>query len=375
MVRAEFYEQMGRLGWTYVERPAIDAVAGLNCPPFGQGYRRTVLDQIVGKTRLGVPFQAVRYATDAGGDPYGRVVALRLDHPMPPLFVSLPDHPRPGIVGLRIPNQTGLLVVSPDAEFADAVLEVAQPLLVRWAKRYPINLSIDGDSLVGTGAPVDPDGLLEHLEALDDIAAALSHAPSLDRFTIAKPSGLSFYQRPAWVYRPRDDSIMAGAEIARSGYDHEAVDVVDIPERGLWFTGFTHRYKTQQSSGKSTSTQQHDDPVGQMLLPFRFGSFANRWKGYGDPLAFFGSLDDYAFSSPDAMFATTIVRSMTDFLSAAAMPPFAIVLDRIHIRPASNSPEEYERLAWTFAEFLSLVPDVIWRGTGLATSPVPRSLR
>ena len=122
MVDERFLRELAGLGWTYVEDPAPDAVIGLNCPPFGQGY--------------------------------GRIVTLRLDHAMPALFVSLPDHPRSGIAGLRIPNRAGLLVVCDDPGFAEAVLEVVQPALVRWARQYPINLSIDGDSLVSVGAPV-----------------------------------------------------------------------------------------------------------------------------------------------------------------------------------------------------------------------------
>lgn len=217
---------------------------------------------------------------------------------------------------------------------------------------------------------------MTYVEALDDLATTLSGAPSLDRFVAPKPIAMSFYERPTWVYRPRDDSIMAGAQISQMGYDHRAEDVVDIPERGLWFTGFTHRYKTRHSSGKTTSVQQHADPVGQMLLPFMFGVFANQWNGYGDPLAFFGpGFDDYAFSSPDAVFATTIVESMRDFLETAALPPFVITGDRLHVKPRSPKPEEFERLAWTFAEFFSYVPAVIWRDLGQPGSPVPRSLR
>lgn len=375
MVDERFLRELAGLGWTYVEDPAPDAVIGLNCPPFGQGYSRRVLDQIVGATRLGVPFQAVRYETDTHRE-YGRIVTLRLDHAMPALFVSLPDHPRSGIAGLRIPNRAGLLVVCDDPGFAEAVLEVVQPALVRWARQYPINLSIDGDSLVSVGAPVPPDQLLAYVEALDDIAAALSAAPSLDHFSATKPATLSFYQRPAWVYRPRDDSIMAGAQISQAGFDHQAVDVVDIPERGLWFTGFTHRYKTRHSSGKSSSVQQHAVPVGQMLLPFGFPVFANQWNGYGDPLAFFGpGFDDYAFASPDPVVATTIVESMRDFLSTADLPAFAITGNRVHVRPRAAQPDEFERLAWMFAEFFSYVPAVIWRDLGRAGSPVPRSLR
>ena len=374
MVDRSFLEELAALGWTYVEKPSIAAVYGLNCPPFGQGYRRKVIDQIVGATGLGVPFQAVRYESQTHTE-YARIVTLRLSHPMPAFFVSLPDHPRPGIVGLQIPNSVGLLVVAEDADFGNAVLEVVQPALVRWAKSYAISLSIDGDSLVATGAPVAPDDLLAFVEALDDLAKAISEAPSLDRFVKPKPAALSFFERPTWFYRNRDDSIMAGAQISKAGFDHEAVDVIDIPERGLWFTGFTHRYKTRHSTGKSTTTQQHNDPIGQMLLPFRFGVFANKWNGYGDPLAFFGDdIDEYAFSSPDAVLATTIVTHLRDFLAGARLPAFVIDRDRVHIKPAAPTPAEFERLAWMFAEFFSLVPDFIWRDLGLPGNPVPRSL-
>jgi hypothetical protein len=323
----------------------------------------------VGATRLGVPFQAVRYETDTHRE-YGRIVTLRLDHAMPALFVSLPDHPRSGIAGLRIPNRAGLLVVCDDPGFAEAVLEVVQPALVRWARQYPINLSIDGDSLVSVGAPVPPDQLLAYVEALDDIAAALSAAPSLDHFSATKPATLSFYQRPAWVYRPRDDSIMAGAQISQAGFDHQAVDVVGIPSRDSGSQG--SRTATRHVTARASRPRCSSTPVGQMLLPFGFPVFANQWNGYGDPLAFFGpGFDDYAFASPDPVVATTIVESMRDFLSTADLPAFAITGNRVHVRPRAAQPDEFERLTWMFAEFFSYVPAVIWRDLGRPAAPFP----
>ncbi len=374
MVDAKFLAEVAARGWTYVETPSLEAVAGLNCPPFGLGFSRTVRDQVIGTSGLGVPFQALRYGADGSSD-YSRVVLLRLTHPMPPLFVSLPDHPRPGVVGLTIPNSAGLLVVSPVPGFAHAVLEVAQPLFVRWAKRYPISLSIDGDSLVATGAPVALDELDTYVEALDDIAAALNAAPSLGRFTATKPLGLSFYGRPTWVYRARDDSILVGAQVSRAGSGHRGLDVVDIPERGLWFTGLVHAYEVDSGDADS-GTVNHRDPVGQMLLPFPFGVLANRWRSYGAPLAFFGAdLASYSFSAPDPAFATEVVQATRDFLAGAQLPPFAIDGSRVHIRPRVADPQEYARLAWSFAEWFSLLPESIWQRAGLSANPVPRSLR
>ncbi len=375
MADRRFLRELEELGWSFIEHPSIAAVYRLNCPPFGQGIQRRVRDQIVGATSLGVPFQAVRYESQAYSE-FARIVTLRLSHPMPALFLSLPDHPRPGISGLAVANSAGFLVVTDEPEFAEAVLEVAQPMLVRWAKSYPLDLSIDGDSLVATGAPVAPDELAAYVEALDDIAKAISEAPSLKRFIGTVPPALSFYGRPSWVYRARDDSILAGAQISDLGSDHQAVDVVDIPERGLWFTGFTHRYTVESRHRGRRRRTQHDDPVGQMLLPFSFGTFANKWRGYGNPLAFFGNrLDQYAFSSPDPRFATSIVESMRDFLEGAAWPPFAIVVDRVHVTPHAIDPAEYARLAFMFAEFFSLVPDPIWHDLGLPSNPVAKSLR
>ena len=376
MVNSAFLDDLARRGWTYVERPSLDAVAGLNCPPFGQGYQRLVIDQVLGTSGLGVPFQALRYGKDKSTE-YARVVLLRLRQPMPPVFISLPAHPRPGIQGLSIPNRAGLLVVSPVPEFAEALLEVTLPLLVRWAKQYPINLSIDGDSLVSTGAPIAPDRLNAYVEELDDIAAAINSAPSLRPYTATKPKGMSFYQRPSWVYRERDDSILAGALLTTVGTGHRAVHVVDIPERGLWFTGFLHAYETTGSTTDGySSTTTNEDPTGQILLPFRFGSIANGWRGFGDRLAFFGEgISDYNFSSPDPAFATAVVESTRSFLATAYLPKFAIEGSRVHMRAASSDPSEYERLAWTFAEWFSLIPDKIWQQYGLQSSPVPRSLR
>lgn len=378
MVDTAFLKDLAVREWTYVENASLHAVDGLNCPPFGQGYQRRIVDQIVGSSGLGVPFQAVRYSSDvqAATPGFSRTVTLRLSHPMPPLFVSLPDHPRPGIEGLKIPNQVGLLVVSPDPDFADAVLEVAQPALVRWAKRYPINLSIDGDSLTSIGAPVAADQLDAYVEALDDIAAALSSAPSLKRFTATKPAGLSFYQHPSWQYRERDDRMLVGASLAQ-GTNHRATDVVDIPERGLWFTSFIHRYETHSYDGNGHyTTTYHAEPLARMLLPFRFGVFANRSRGYGDPLMFFGAeLESYAFSSPDPAFATAILEELRPFFAATRLPPFAIAYDQVTLRPATSDIREIGRLAWCFAELFSLIPDSIWHGLGLERCPVPRSLR
>ncbi len=376
VVDKKFLTDLAARGWVYVGKPDERAIFGLNCPPFGQGYGRTVIDQVVGTSGLGVPFQALRYAKDGATD-YARVVLLRLSHAMPPFFVSLPDHPRPGVIGLTIPNRVGLLVVSPDPDFANAVLEVTQPMLVRWAKQYPINLSIDGDSLVATGAPVDPDRLNAYVEALDDIAAAINGSPSLARFTAKKPPQLSFYQRPGWIYRTRDDSILVGAQVATAGTGHRGVDVVDIPERGLWFTGFIHAYETESSnSDGGSSTTHHRDPTGQMLLPFPFGVIGNGWRKLGEPLAFFGpGLSRYTFSSPDPAFASAVVNSTRDFLASAQLPKFALTNSRLHVSLTSSEPGEYERVAWSFAEWFSLIPDQIWQRLGLPTSPVPKSLR
>ncbi len=368
----EFRTRLHELGWTYVPRAPLAAVHGLNCPPFGMDYSRKVHDQLVGVTRGGVPFMAVRYSHRRHQAAYERIVLLRLPHVLPPFFVSLPDHPRQGIEGVPVPNGAGLLMVAEDLDYGAAVVEAAQPAIMRWARRHPVDLAIDGDSLVSLGGPVPLDDLSAYVEELDDVAAALA-APSLRRFVGRKPAGLSFYGHPDWVYRARDDSIMAGADISREGSDHQALDVVDVPERGLWFTGFTHHYWARAGD----SRHSYQVPVGQILLPFPFAVLANRWDGYGDPLAFFGwkDLDGYAFAGPDRALVTTVVTATRELLARVPLPPFAIDGARVHVRPDSVHPREYQRLAWAFAEFFSLVPDQVWHDLGLAGCPVPRSLR
>ena len=58
------HRALQQLGWFWNDKPDLRITAGLNLPPFGIGMNRNVKQQVMGRSRSGLPFQAFRYSSD-----------------------------------------------------------------------------------------------------------------------------------------------------------------------------------------------------------------------------------------------------------------------------------------------------------------------
>ena len=357
--------------------PAASPLDGLNCPPFGSGTGRRFSSQVVGYSDSGFPYQAFTYGCSTFST-YGSVGALRIPYSLPPFFASLPSNPRAGIVGLQIPNDAGLLLVTEQEEYGWAVVENVLPAIRDFAHRRPLDVAIDGDSLTVEQIPSGASAVHAYMNDLSIIAQAIARSTSLQRFTQPKPVGMSFYRRPGWAYVPKDDRLLATAPVTWDGNRHQALDVVvTAPDWGIQTLGFNHRYVVSTYDDNGTHYYDRDEAVIQTSLPFSFGRVALDWRGFAQPLIFHMPAFDNAHTvyADDRPFATEVFRPLLPFLVEMSPPPFAIQDQFLWMRPKVKPTEEI--VAWCQAfvcEFFSRVPDKVWQHLGLTENPV-RELR
>ncbi len=357
---------------------AAHPLDGLNCPPFGSGTGRRYSGQVVGYSDSGFPYQAFDYDCSTYSD-YGSVATLRIPYPLPPFFASLPSNPRPGIVGLQVPNDAGLLLVTEEEEYGWAMVESVLPAFREFARRRPLDVAVDGDSLTVVRVPTGPPSIHAYMNDLSIIAQAIAAAPALQRFQRPKPPGMSFYRRPGWAYVPRDDRLLATAPVTWDGDEHQALDVVAAaPDRGLQTLGFRHQYQVMRYDGNSRTPHTEEEYVVQTALPFRFGRVAMDWRGFAQPLIFhMAAFDDqHTVYADDRPFATEVFRPLLPFLVEMGPPPFAIQDQFLWMRPQQPPTEEIVAWCQAFAvEFFSQVSDKVWNHLGQSQNPLPRSLR
>ncbi len=358
--------------------PGPTPLDGLNCPPFGMGTGRRFSGQVLGYSDTGIPYQAFDYDSSTFGA-YGAVGAMRIPVSLPPFFASLPTNPRPGVVGFQVPNDAGLLLVTEDESFGWAVVEHLLPSLTAFARRRPLDIAIDGDSLTVQQIPTGAPAVHAYMNDLAVVAQAVAAAAGpLSRFQRPKVPGLSFYGRPDWAYLPRDDRILATAPVTRGRGSRTSDLVVSPSSGGVQTVGFTHSFEVTVSSGDSQSTRTDHEYVTQTSLPFQFGRVAVDWRGFAAPLIFhLPEFDDsHTVYADDRPFATEVCRPLLRWLASMNPPPFAIQGGYVWMRPPTKPDIEAVEWCHRFVlEFFARVSHKVWHHLGLPGNPVGVSLR
>ena len=358
--------------------PAPSPLDGLRCPPFGIGFQRSVTNHSTGVTSTGIPYQGFDY-TSSVYDKYAGVAALRLSMSLPAFFVSLPANPRPGITGVQVPNQAGLLVVAESLAYGQAVLDGSLVAIREFARRRALDLAIDADSLTAIQVPLGEEGLRAYCEDMALVAATISANTDLRRFVVPKEPGQGFYGSPGSLYVDRDDRLLTGLPGTRAGSDHQALDIVAMPlQRGVQGVGFRHRYQTTSYDGNVVSTTYHDEHFVAVSLPFRFGRFGYDWRGFADPLMLFAPAFEqtHQISADDNRFGSDVARPMLDWLMAMNPPAFGIQDQMMWFSlKAAPSPLVVDWCASFAVELFDRIDLRVWQGLGFAGNPLTLDLR
>lgn len=373
-------------GWTWVESPDIRITVGLNVPPFGLGFSRSVDDQVVGRSTSGVDFQAFRYRSQHFRSD-GYVLAMRLPGSLPEFHVLDPSAPRDGVVG-QIVAPGPVQAVAQDVEFGRAALEAVSPAVGRppvddEGRPMRVELTVDHDQLVMLHVPRDVEQLAAAVEWLASVQTALVSSPAARFNGPPPPRHLSFHGRSHWVYTPRDDSALRQVRHTRGGHNHRAEDIVQSSNNGLPFIRLTHRWETTHTSTDSkgnttTRTEHHSEVICEFRTTFAFHEISFNWGLFGKKLSFESTAFNDAFKvrSASPRFAHDVVhpRQMEYFLRTRP-GSFSIEPDgRILVEKRKWDPQE---LAW-FSDFLrgffARVPDFTWQELGAWPRPIPEVL-
>ncbi len=376
--RQRYVKSLRDQGWTFEGSPTLERSYGLNCPPFGLGYRRKIDDLITGSTSSGVPFAVFEYGS------LGYLAALVLPRPLPELYLG--PVLRPGAAGQQKTVGRWTATAS-DASWAEAALgSILGAAEAMAAAGHRVDLSVDGARLVALGVPREAAAMRSFLEALAPIAQALA-SPDLARFEApAPPSELSIYGRPDWIYRPADDRFLGEVVATQGGYGHEARDVVLGTVQGIRMIGLTHDWKTDRtetttdSNGNTstrTVTDNHSEDILEFHLPWRFGDLSVNWPGWGNRVRFESSDFDRAFKvrSPQPKFASDVFHPrQLEFLLRAQPLPFAVESGRVRFALNGNTPERIMHCADFLVAFFAGVPGFVWADLGHTEPPISRDL-
>lgn len=375
-----YIKSLTERGWHFVDSPTLDAVYGLNCPPFGLGEDRRVDDQVTGRTSNGLAFQAIEYKSSAyrGG---GYVVSVPLPRSLPE-FYHLPTSARGnGSTGLVIHQDQAVTVVAADPDFGRAALAVVAATLGRYGA-LPPNLSIDHDQLIGLGAPKDAAELAGYVDALAGTAQALA-GPSLQQFSgPAKPPRLSIYRRPYWEFRNRDDSLLALVQHSGGGQNHRAEGCIISSHPTFPFIALTHRWETTRtvtttdSDGRTTTrteTDHHSEEIVEFRPRFTFLPFKVNRGLMGDKVTFEWHDFNKAFTvrCPDPKFASDLFHPrQMEYLMASNPVPFEWDVRGVIETSARVDVGTLKATEDFLQGFFARVPNFVWENLGYQRPPV-----
>lgn len=376
--RQRYVKSLRDQGWTFIGSPTLQATYGLNCPPFGLGYKRAIDDQISGGTTSGVPFDVFEYGR------LGYVAVLALPRPLPELYVGTEQ--RPGVIG-RSKTFGRWLVTAQDPGWAEAALAAIGPAVDAMAAAgHRVDLSVDGARLTALGVPREAATMRGFLESAAGIAHQLA-GPGLQRFEAPPPPAeLGLYGRPGWIYRPADDRFLDEVDVTRGGFGHEARDVVLADVHGMRMIGLTHNWKTTRTethtdgngnTSTRTVTDNHSEAILEFALPWHFGDLSVNWPGWGNRVRFESSDFDRAFKvrCEYPKFASDVFHArQMEFMLRTQPLPFAVRSGRVRFALGSNSPERIAHCADFLAAFFAGVQAFVWADLGEAAAPISRDL-
>ncbi len=377
-----YVKKLTERGWTFITSPSIAIVFGLNVPPFGVGFGRSVDDQITGAASDGTPFSAFEYAYDGWRSP-GYMVTVPLPRPLPEGEVYRDDAPQLPL-GPAV-SRAGVSAASPDARLADALLDAAAGLQGPW------RITVDGETLVLVGAGKQPDELAAAVEALASVRTRLLASPAATLEAPSPPEMLSFHRRPSWSYAPRDDTALAQVRHTRDGHSHQAVDVIRSANDGLPFVRLRHEWKTththRDANGHTrTETRRHSEELCEFRTTFPFQDLSVNWGLFGDVQRFEWEDFNRRFKvrAASARFASDVMHQrQMEWLMACDPRGFEIERGRISVDGGGSGALDFLGVGGTWAPadvarvsdflhgFFARVPDFVWQNLGAWPRPIP----
>ncbi|CAI9399598.1 hypothetical protein [Aestuariimicrobium sp. T2.26MG-19.2B] len=382
VLRARYVKSLRDKGWRFVTSPDVSIVHGLNVAPFGLGFNRRVDDQIIGRTSSGMPFQAFKYSASGVSAGDGYVVTMPLPRSLPEFHTFPVTVNRSGIRATEFSQDSGLRQIGHDAAWVRVAARALDPALRQLSTVTTPQLVVDHASLVGLGAPRQADQLQAYVEAMALGARELS-AEGLARFqTEAPPPELSFYQHPAWIYRPRDDAALQSVAHTSGGSNHQAKDVMIATDGPIAIVALTHHWTTTRTVTESdgnggtrtrTVTDHHSENLREFHPSFPFGEFKVNAGWFGNKREF-ESVDfneRFTVRAPDARFAHDIFHPrMMEWMLKVNPPPFEGADGRLTIT-CEHTVESMETARLFLLAFFGRVPRYVWQNLGLAVPPVP----
>lgn len=339
VVRRQRYKKALRdRGWAFDSTPALPAVLDHQVPPFGLGFDRKVDELVSGATAAGLGFRSFEYTCGEGGPHFDqRLASVQLPESLPELFISSSGTR----TGVRLPSvdiESGLVVRASDPNYARRVLSPAVLGAIRsFAEAgHRVDLSIDGGSLVGVGAPKQPDELSVYVEALAQISQAIDPNAVASYATPPHPAGANFYGRPDWVLVGRDDSLISAYGLTQTGFGHTTEKVIRSRNDGLPLDAFVHHWKTQRtesytdSEGRTqtrTVTENHSETVCVVNMPFAFPliSIGSGWGGKRVKFESEAFNERFKVKTNNPKFTYDVIHPRTmEFMLAASPPDFRI---------------------------------------------------
>ncbi|GAA1437546.1 hypothetical protein GCM10009616_39520 [Microlunatus lacustris] len=366
-------------GWAFETSPSLESVLDHHAPPFGLGLVRAVDEGIAGTTRGGVPFRVFEYEVKSGGPRFdARLASLRLPATLPDLFVSA-GGVREGVRLPAVPLDPALQVHGADPAYARALL--SPPVLAALAAfgqaGHPVDVSVDGASLVAVGAPKDPDALDAYLEALAAVVLAVD-ATAVAPWTQGPAApGFTFYGRPDWVLVGTDDTAISRFGLTTAGFGHSTEQVVRGDNGGLPVEGLVHRWKTRRtvtstdSQGRTrtrTVTDHHSETVAGVWLPFSFPqlSIDGGWGGERVRFESEDFNDRFKVRSVSPKLAYDVIHPRTmEFLMAVAPPGTRIEGHLVRFEVTSHDTGTLGFCADFAHDFFARVPSFVWKNLGI----------
>ncbi|MEU4191945.1 hypothetical protein AB0E69_08615 [Kribbella sp. NPDC026611] len=386
--RQRYIRSLRDRGWTFVGSPSFDAIARLENPPFGLGFRRSPDDQITGRTSAGRPFQVIEYKAEQWS---GWVGMVTLSRRLPELWMAAGEtRPRYGVEASVVPAPghlgPGWQIGATDPAFAAEALtaQVGAQLNAMTAGLPGLNANIDGDQLVVLDPPrKDPELLAPWLEQLAGVAAAFDAAP-LDRWILPELGPrMSFYHHPDWHWIDVDDSVLQYTPVTSSGHAHRTSELVRGRDGdGPPFVAFRHHWKTTRtetttdSEGRTqtrTVEDSHSEEILGFQLPIRMPWLQVARNGRGISFESAAFNERFAVSAQDQKFAYDVMHPrQLEYLMANPPAPFRIQEDWVWFSPGEHSHQAIAHCSAFVRGFLARIPRFVWRNLGLPDAPYPQ---
>ena len=363
------HRSLERLGWMWNDTPDLRITAGLNLPPFGLGMNRKVKQQVMGRSRSGIVFQAFRYRSDVW-DWRHQVVCMRLPHSMPPFHIFPAPAPIPGVQGLITDAGGPFKAIIQDETYGRAVIDALTPFLPTLGN---CRLAIDHDQLVLLDINQDVKTLQWAVEWLAMAHAAITGSPAPGYEWDPPLPYVSFTSHPDWEYVDRDDSLLYRLPLSsRSG---QVFNIVRSTRGPLSFIRVTHQWQTTRYDGKTTTVENHIEHFCSFWTDFGFIPISVN-TGWGGNVQKFESIEfneRFKVRCPNPRFASDVFnpRQLEFFLRFPKLS-FAISSDGIITMHDPEWPlERLEAAMFLLHGFFGRVPDFVWRELGVWPRPVP----